>query len=67
MNSELGEKFTYFFKKNMPDAFVFALILTLIVAICAVFIVNVNFFEILDAWYQGFGCYLNLECKWYYL
>ena len=59
MNSELGEKFTYFFKKNMPDAFVFALILTLIVAICAVFIVNVNFFEILDAWYQGFWLLLE--------
>ena len=59
MNSELGEKFTYFFKKNMPDAFVFALILTLIVAISAVFIVNVNFFEILDAWYQGFWLLLE--------
>ena len=59
MNSKLGEKFTFFFKKNMPDAFVFALVLTLIVAVSAVFIVNVNFFEILDAWYEGFWLLLE--------
>ncbi len=59
MNSELGEKFTFFFKKNMPDAFVFALVLTLIVAVSAAFIVKVNFFEILDAWYQGFWLLLE--------
>tara|TARA_A100001011_G_scaffold77317_1_gene79639 strand:+ start:802 stop:2202 length:1401 start_codon:yes stop_codon:yes gene_type:complete len=59
MNSRLGEKFTYFFKKNMPDAFVFALVLTLIVAVSAFFIVNVNFFEILDAWYKGFWLLLE--------
>ena len=59
MNLELGEKFTHFFKKNMPDSFVFALVLTLLVAISAIFVANASFFEIIDAWYQGFWLLLE--------
>ena len=57
--SKLGEKFTAFFKKNMPDAFVFALVLTMVVALSAIFFVNAGFFQILDAWYQGFWLLLE--------
>ena len=57
--STLGEKFTYFFKKNMPDAFVFALVLTLVVALCSIIIVQASFFEIIEAWYQGFWLLLE--------
>ena len=57
--STLGEKFTYFFKKNMPDAFVFALVLTLVIALCSIIIVQASFFEIIEAWYQGFWLLLE--------
>lgn len=57
--SKLGEKFTAFFKKNMPDAFVFALVLTMVVALSAIFFVSAGFFQILDAWYQGFWLLLE--------
>ena len=57
--STLGEKFTHFFKKNMPDAFVFALVLTLVVALCSIIIVQASFFEIIEAWYQGFWLLLE--------
>jgi len=59
MNLELGEKFTHFFKKNMPDSFVFALVLTLLVSISAIFVANASFFEIIDAWYKGFWLLLE--------
>lgn len=59
MISILGEKFTNFFRKNMPDAFVFALVLTMVVAFFAILIVQASFFEILDAWYKGFWLLLE--------
>ena len=59
MINRLGEKFTDFFRKNMPDAFVFALILTIITSICAVLFVNATFIEIIDSWYKGFWMLLE--------
>ena len=59
MISILGEKFTHFFRKNMPDAFVFALVLTIVVALFSILIVQASFFEILDAWYKGFWLLLE--------
>ena len=59
MINRLGENFTDFFRKNMPDAFVFALILTIITSICAVLFVNATFIEIIDSWYKGFWMLLE--------
>ena len=59
MINRLGENFTDFFRKNMPDAFVFALILTIITSICSVVFVNATFIEIIDSWYKGFWMLLE--------
>ncbi|AWV98656.1 short-chain fatty acid transporter [Arcticibacterium luteifluviistationis] len=54
MISRLGEKFTDIFRKNMPDAFVFALVLTLITSITAFFWVGATPLKIIQSWYDGF-------------
>lgn len=59
MIHELGEKFTDIFKKNMPDAFVFALILTLITGIGAWLWVGVTPLVIIESWYNGFWMLLE--------
>ena len=59
MINRLGENFTEFFRKNMPDAFVFALILTIITSICSALFVNASFIEIIDSWYKGFWMLLE--------
>ena len=59
MLSRIGEVFTYFFKKNMPDAFVFALILTLIVAFSSFFFIDTSWLIIIDSWYKGFWLLLE--------
>ena len=53
MIKELGEKFTDIFKKNMPDAFVFALILTLISGIGAWIWVGTSPLVIIESWYKN--------------
>lgn len=59
MITELGEKFTNIFKKNMPDAFVFALILTLITGLSSWIWVGTPPIEIIEAWYNGFWMLLE--------
>jgi short-chain fatty acids transporter len=54
MITRLGEKFTHLFLKFMPDAFVFALILTLITALSAFFWLDASPLTIIEAWYDGF-------------
>lgn len=54
MISKLGERFTDIFRRNMPDAFVFALILTLVTSLMAFFWVDAGPMEILVSWYDGF-------------
>jgi short-chain fatty acids transporter len=51
---KLGERFTDHFQRFMPDAFVFALILTLIVALTSFFWVDATPITILSGWYKGF-------------
>ena len=51
MFSKVGYIFTDFFKKNMPDAFIFALILTLIVALSSFFFVGSSWLIIIDSLY----------------
>ena len=48
------EFFTERFKRWLPDSFIFALILTLVAAIWALFAVDVGPVKIAEAWYQGF-------------
>ena len=59
MFSKVGHIFTDFFKKNMPDAFIFALILTLIVALSSFFFVGSSWLIIIDSWYKGFWLLLE--------
>ncbi len=59
MLTKIGEKFTDIFQRNMPDAYVFALILTLITAILAFFWIEVSVIKILESWYDGFWTLLE--------
>ncbi len=59
MIKELGEKLTDIFKKNMPDAFVFALILTLITGLSSWIWVGTSPLVILESWYKGFWMLLE--------
>jgi short-chain fatty acids transporter len=59
MLSKLGEKFTDFFKKNMPDAFVFAMVLTLFTGLLAYFWLGVGPLKIIRSWYDGFWTLLE--------
>ncbi len=59
MITKLGEKFTDIFKKNMPDAFVFALILTLLTALIAFIWIGTSPMKIIQSWYDGFWSLLE--------
>ena len=59
MLTKIGEKFTDFFKKYMPDAFVFAIILTFITGISSLIILEIGIFEIISSWYKGFWTLLE--------
>lgn len=54
MLERLGQRFTDMFRRNMPDAFVFALILTLITAGVALSWMKASPMEVIIAWYDGF-------------
>ena len=59
MLDDLGEKLTEKFKNYMPDAFVFALALTLITGIGAFVWARASLMDILQAWYTGFWMLLE--------
>lgn len=59
MLTRLGEKFTDLFRKNMPDAFVFALLLTIVIAVFAAFGVQASPLVIIESWYKGFWMLLE--------
>ena len=54
MISKLGERFTKLFMKYMPNAFVFALILTLITALVTLVWLKTSPLKIIISWYDGF-------------
>ena len=54
MITKLGEKLTFLFQKYMPDAFVFAILLTLITALIAYFWLDATLLQIIESWYDGF-------------
>lgn len=59
MLTRIGEKFTDIFQRNMPDAYVFALILTLITAALSFFWIGSSPIKILESWYDGFWTLLE--------
>ncbi|MBT8277596.1 MAG: TIGR00366 family protein, partial [Bacteroidia bacterium] len=54
MVTQLGERFTHLFLRYMPDAFVFALILTIVAGLGAFFWLDASFLELIQSWYNGF-------------
>ena len=54
MLTKLGERFTHLFLKYMPNAFVFAIVLTLTTALGAYFWLNATPLKIITSWYDGF-------------
>ncbi|MBR9777945.1 MAG: short-chain fatty acid transporter [Cytophagales bacterium] len=59
MVTELGERLTRQFRKYMPDAFVFALALTIITSIVAMIWAKSSALETIQAWYAGFWMLLE--------
>lgn len=54
MITRLGQKFTDTFIKYMPSAYVFALLLTILMAILALIFTDSSPLTILEGWYDGF-------------
>lgn len=54
MIEKLGEKLTHLFLKYMPNAFVFAILLTLITALGAYLWLDITPIKIITSWYDGF-------------
>jgi len=59
MITKFGERFTVLFQKYMPDAFVFAIVLTLVTALSAYFWLDKEPIEIIISWYDGFWSLLE--------
>ncbi|MDO1500411.1 TIGR00366 family protein [Winogradskyella maritima] len=54
MLTKLGQKFTDLFSKYMPSAYVFALVLTLILFVVAWILTDSKPLDIIEGWYNGF-------------
>lgn len=54
MLTKLGKRFTDVFQKYMPSAFVFALALTLLMGLIALFWLGAKPLTIITGWYEGF-------------
>ena len=54
MFQKLGELLSNLFLKFMPNAFVFAILLTLTTALGSFFWVDTSILEIIKSWYTGF-------------
>lgn len=54
MITKLGQKFTDGFTKYMPSAYVFALLLTILMAILALIFTESSPLDVLEGWYDGF-------------
>lgn len=59
MIQKIGQKFTDLFQKFMPDAFVFALLLTLVTAVLAMVWVEATPMKVISSWYDGFWLLLE--------
>ncbi len=63
MLRELGSHFSNHLRRWIPDPFVFALALTLIVAIMALSITNNSINQVFDHWYRGFWILLEFSMQ----
>jgi short-chain fatty acids transporter len=59
MLTKLGEKFTGLFEKYMPNSFVFAMLLTLIIVVISFFWTDASPLKIIQSWYDGFWSLLE--------
>ena len=59
MPTKLGAKFTDVFRRTMPDAFVFALILTIATGMIALFWTDNGPMDVIGSWYKGFWSLLE--------
>lgn len=59
MPTKLGEKFTTLFQKYMPNAFVFAMLLTVLTGLIALIWLDTKPLEIIKGWYDGFWSLLE--------
>lgn len=59
MITKLGEKFTKLFEKYMPNAFVFAMLLTIFTGLIAFFWLDATPLKIIIGWYDGFWSLLE--------
>ncbi|PHR14998.1 MAG: short-chain fatty acid transporter [Aequorivita sp.] len=59
MITKFGEKSTKLFEKYMPDAFVFAMVLTILTAMIAFMWLNATPLKIIKSWYDGFWSLLE--------
>ncbi len=50
-------------KRWIPDAFVFALILTILIAALSWILTDSTFIEVLEAWYRGFWMLLSFSMQ----
>ena len=63
MLAKIGTFFADRFRRWLPDSFIFALILTLIAAVWALFTMNVGPVKIAAAWYKGFWNLLSFAMQ----
>ena len=63
MLGQIGTFFAERFRRWLPDSFIFALILTLIAAVWALFAVDAGPVKIAEAWYQGFWMLLQFAMQ----
>ncbi|WP_282135370.1 short-chain fatty acid transporter [Seonamhaeicola maritimus] len=59
MITNLGDKFSTLFQKYMPNAFVFAMLLTLIIGLNALIWLGSTPLKIIQSWYDGFWSLLE--------
>ena len=63
MLGQIGTFFAERFRRWLPDSFIFALILTLVAAVWALFAVNAGPVKIAEAWYKGFWMLLKFAMQ----
>ena len=63
MLGQIGSFFAERFRRWLPDSFIFALILTLIAAVWALFAMDVGPVKIAQAWYKGFWILLKFAMQ----
>ena len=63
MLGQIGTFFAERFRRWLPDSFIFALILTVIAAVWALFAVDVGPVKIAEAWYKGFWMLLKFAMQ----